>query len=762
MYLIMKFYVRFAVIVLFVFLNTLPGAARSAVKLEVNWEQFMNKQDMIWETLPEYWYESAFMGNGMLGLMIYKEPGKNYIRLETGNCSVHDHRKGDNDLFSIGRLLTGHFALHPKGKILDGKMRLDLWNAETIADIVTTSGKIHLHSFVHSDKMVIVTKVTTEGDEDGFQWEWVPAPSESPRYLFAKSIGKWIKVPEKYPLNPAPEISGTPTEGLSYQGLQAGGETAVGWKETRQKGERILWVNLTHTYPETNAREICSKELKDALHTGYKKLQKTHRQWWNAYYPASFLTLPEGVKENFYWIQMYKLASATRSDRALIDCTGPWLTVTPWPNAWWNLNVQLTYWPLNASNHLHLAGSLENALYNNLDQLRKNLPAPYRHETFGLGRTTNFRCASQQVGIPGVDEKPEIGNLTWACHNLWLIYRHKMDDNLLREKLFPLLRGAVNYYLYFLHEDPSDGKLHLPATYSPEYGSAEDCNYDLALLRWGCQTLIQSAARLKIDDPLLPQWKKVLEKLTPYPQDENGLFIGRNTPYAFSHRHYSHLLAVYPLYLLNKERAEDVELIEKSLSYWQGKTGAHQGYSLTGASSISAALGKGNDALSYLNKLFGRFLSVNTLYRESGPVIETPLSGVQAIHDMLLQSWGGKIRIFPAVPDAWQDIAYSNLLAEGAFCISASRKNGKTEFIEIKSLAGEPCVIVTDIPHPVFKGKHQSEVKASHLDGNTWQISMKKGETVVIYSEGTSPELVIRPVENKIIRSFGKKNGKKL
>lgn len=67
--------------------------------------------------------------------------------------------------------------------------------------------------------------------------------------------------------------------------------------------------------------------------------------------------------------------------------------------------------------------------------------------------------------------------------------------------------------------------------------------------------------------------------------------------------------------------------------------------------------GKGNDALAYLNKLFGRFLSVNTLYRESGPVIETPLSGAQSIHDMLLQSWGGKIRVFPAVPDAWQDVA---------------------------------------------------------------------------------------------------------
>lgn len=78
---------------------------------------------MIWEKLPEYWYDSAFLGNGKLGLMIYKEPGKNYLRLETGNCDVHDHRT-KRDVFGIPRLLTGHFALHPKGKIINGTMLL--------------------------------------------------------------------------------------------------------------------------------------------------------------------------------------------------------------------------------------------------------------------------------------------------------------------------------------------------------------------------------------------------------------------------------------------------------------------------------------------------------------------------------------------------------------------------------------------------------------------------------------------------------------
>lgn len=45
-----------------------------------------------------------------------------------------------------------------------------------------------------------------------------------------------------------------------------------------------------------------------------------------------------------------------------------------------------------------------------------------------------------------------------------------MDRSVLRDTLFPLLRKAVNYYLHFLTPG-ADGKLHLPATFSPSTAS---------------------------------------------------------------------------------------------------------------------------------------------------------------------------------------------------------------------------------------------------------------------------------------------------
>ena len=64
------------------------------------------------------------------------------------------------------------------------------------------------------------------------------------------------------------------------------------------------------------------------------------------------------------------------------------------------------------------------------------------------------------------------------------------------------------------------------------------------------------------------------------------------------------------------------------------------------------------------------------MYVESGgrnPVLETPLSAAASIMELLLQSWGGKIRVFPAVPEDWNDASFDQLRAQGGFLVSASR-----------------------------------------------------------------------------------------
>ena len=123
------------------------------------------------------------------------------------------------------------------------------------------------------------------------------------------------------------------------------------------------------------------------------------------------------------------------------------------------------------------------------------------------------------------------------------------------------------------------------------------------------------------------------------------------------------------------------------------------------------------------------------MYDEGSPVIESPLSYATSIHDMLLQSWGGKIRVFPAAPEKWCDVAFQHFRAQGAFLVSAKKVQGQTQFVKIESLEGSPCIVQTDISDPRFYINGE-EITGSDLihkdDKDFYEIALKKGVSVII------------------------------
>jgi len=717
---------------------------------QIDWKTFMSKQDMIWNRLPQTWYEAPFMGNGSMGTYICKEPGKNAIRIDVNNSMVHDHRKDDKSIYGRCRLLIGYFLLQPVGEITSGTMRLDLWNAETRSCIRTASGEIKLKAYVTSESpYIIVEAEATEGEKD-FRWQFYPESTDSPRQLNAIRKKSKNHLKKDYVSNPPSQLY--ERNGLDYcwQPLLDGGGTATVWKEMRKGNKRILVISNAHSFPEMNALQKAETALTNLQIADLPALRQAHQDWWHAYYPQSFISLPDKKIENFYWAQIYKLASATRIGGGLLDNSGPWQVLTPWPNAWWNLNVQLSYWPVYTSNRLELGMPIVDVVNDNFENLINNVPEAYRKDAAALPVATDFNLVGTDIRVPGSNPFAQVGNLPWLCHNLWLQYRYSMDEAILRNVIFPTLRRAINFYIPFLEKD-EQGILHLKETYSPEYGNAKDCNYDIALLRWGCETLLETCRILSIDDNLCPTWQHIVDNLTNYPQNENGIMIGKDVPYSHSHRHFSHLLMFYPLYLLNAEQQGSKELLEKSIEHWHSMPDNILGFSYTGASLLYAAFGEGNKALEKLNGLFALTLRPNTMYMESGPVIETPLSGAQCVHDMLLQSWGKKIRVFPAVPSQWKNIQFKDLRTEGAFLVSAVRKEGKTINIQIKSLAGEPCTLQTDMKNPIVKiGNATLTTKGE----NEYALDLKKGETVTITTQ-TDAISAISPVDGEGQNFFG-------
>ncbi|MDX3759714.1 glycosyl hydrolase family 95 catalytic domain-containing protein [Streptomyces sp. AK02-04a] len=733
----------------------LPAQARAADHADTSdpWRTVLDDADLVWQRMPKTWYEGPYLGNGFLGSGIYAEPGTetgsfSAVRFNVQHSQVQDHRPEFGSLFGLARLPIGWFTLEPVGAITGLDWRLGLRDAELTGTLTTDQGTLTLRALVHSSRSVLAVEVTPSEGERDFRWVFHPADAISPRADFKP-------LPDGYQGNPPAEVATHDGVSAAVQPLLSGGQHVTAWRERTRGSTRSLYVHVAHSYPKSTALGRALATVRGASALPYDLLAGTHRAWWHAYYRKCFLSLPDARIQRFYWIQLYKAASAARRDAPVMATSGPWLESTPWPNTWWNLNVQLEYWLIHGSNHLEL-DAVTWALSEFRGNLSKEVSDRYRADSLGIPRTTDPQLVNGAagtltgygVGIPGQDPPtPEVGNLTWALHNVWLSYRHTMDESILRDVLFPLLRKAVNYYLHFL-EPGTDGKLHLPATFSPEYGgNSRDCNYDLMLLTWGCRTLLESAQRLGLDDELAPRWREVLAKRVAYPTDANGFMIGADIPFAKSHRHYSHLLAVYPLYELTGRTPDERALIEKSLAHWVGFEGALQGYTFTGAASMSALLGKGEDALKYLGQLMTRFIQPNTMYKESGPVIETPLSAAQSLHDMVCQSWGGVVRVFPALPAEWADLTVHDFRTQGAFLLSAVRKGGATRWVRLVSEAGAPCVVRHGIGGAIdVRDGRGRQLRYETVGEGTIQVTLRRGESALITAKGDRPDLTVTPV----------------
>jgi alpha-L-fucosidase len=730
------------------------GRSESAgVQLKVDWPDFMARNDLVWDRMPTSYYEGPFQGNGLLGTVFFLDhEAANTVRFEIGRTDVYDPRHSlgggrftsNYQTYDV-RLPIGQLLLEPVGKITGAQFRTDLWNAETRGEITTTAGTIGLRVLVPHGDDVIVIEIKTSENEREAKFRVRPEQGNNPLGTLKGYIGD-----EPGQMKPNPPFVVKQVDGLEVaaQPLLAGGDYATTWKEVRHDADRrTVFLTVASAIPAGGAATKAVKSLRDSIARGTAAMEKDHRDWWHAFYPASFVTLPDARLESFYWIQWYKLASAMRAGGPVVDLMGPWFKKTSWPACWVNLNLQLAHFTVHTGNHLELGEGLCDWLERDKKYLIENGPEEIRADSAVLGNPVGLRLSATENGYP-----KHLIALPWLMQLYYTQYRCTMDDERLRHSIYPLLRRTMNVYLHRAKLG-DDGFYHLGRGYSDEYGYAENPNLDLQMLRWGLETLVASAERLKIADPLLPKWKDILAKLMPYPVDEHGLMIGSDVPFAKPHRHYSHLLGIFPLYVINIDDQPDMrEILKKSISRHTDIDGDNCMYKFTGSSSLSAALGDGDRALQMLERSLqilppqqAPTVMPNTLYSEGmDPTFESPISAARNMLDMVLQSWGRSIRVFPACPSTWKDAAFHDLRAEGAFLISAVRKGGRTQFVRVKSLAGEPCRIQCDLPEPVrWIGPETVNLRRNH---GAIELDLKKGEEAILYSGDVPPSLDIAPL----------------
>ncbi|WP_442509516.1 glycosyl hydrolase family 95 catalytic domain-containing protein [Novipirellula sp. SH528] len=710
----------------------------------VNWSEMLADHDLTWNRLPQTWKEAPFLGNGEQGTMMYQIDAKT-LRWDVGDSAAHDHRPLDQDdlaeknapVLNRGRHFIGHLrVIFPKA-LGQSKSKLSLWDAEASGTIRSEAGAARWTTMVHATEPVMRFELSSEGELDGARFSYVPEQATNPRAIRAKT--------PRNPANPPPVVTKF-ADGVqvAVHNLHAGGQTAVAWLTVESGHQQTLWLSVKHSYPERDASSQAVSAVRTAAAADPTDWITRHRDWWHRYYRQSFVSTGDRFWDAFYWIQQYKLASATRDKGWILDNQGPWLQPTAWNATWWNLNAQLAHSGFAGANRRGMGSALSHRLDLCRDNLARNVAEAYQADSYALGRSSSGWDLLGHAGQPGTGRPPmdanigrECANLLWALHNVDLEYRYWQDTSLRDRVLYPLLVRAVNYYRHFLTEE-ADGYLHLPETYSPEYRKAADCTYDLDLLRWGNARLLSLAAEMGVtetEEPLITKWQEIQTKLVPTHVNDTGRMIGRNVALTGRHRHFSHLLAIYPLRTLTPETPADRELIETSLDHWHSFGGSMAGYSLTGGACLAAVLGDGDRALEFLGGLKS-FLHTNTFYSEAGglPVIETPLHGATTIQEMLLQSWGGRLRVFPAVPQQWSDVQFHRLRGEGAYLVSARREQGATQWLHVSAEAGGSVEVQPQLAGAQWVGS--AGVKVEVLESGVYQVDLPKEGHVLFWPQG--------------------------
>jgi alpha-L-fucosidase 2 len=205
------------------------------------------------------------------------------------------------------------------------------------------------------------------------------------------------------------------------------------------------------------------------------------------------------------------------------------------------------------------------------------------------------------------------------------------------------------------------------------------------------------------------------------------------------------MMAFHPLGILDFDNVTDKQIIEKSILRME-KNGTSEwcGYSFSWLANMYARMHRGEDAARVLRIFSTCFCSPNSFHLNGDQckagyssmtydpfTLEGNFAFASGVQEMLIQSHGGIIRIFPAVPDKWKDISFENLRTEGAFLVSAAKKEGMIDSFTITAPEGGTAHI--RLPFPTFFiGSSEKVINMSSSGNKELVLKFEKGGHAVI------------------------------
>jgi hypothetical protein len=499
-----------------------------------------------------------------------------------------------------------------------------------------------------------------------------------------------------------------------------------------------------NTHPHKHITETIEK----AAALGYEELRRRHTEDYSTFFNRVNLDLggvenkstdslladykagkPDPYLEELYFqFGRYLLISSSRKGTLPGNLQGLWNQYdrSPWSAGYWhNINIQMNYWPAFTTNLAELFES-----YAHMNKAFRKLAQRYADEYLAQIRNENpsaeYAVPVNESGTgkngwavgtggwpyaldkpaPNSHSGPGTGGLTAKL--FWDYYDYTRDREILRETVYPVLSGMVDFLCKTVIE--KDGLLLAHPSSSPEqraddkYYQTTGCAFDQQMIYENHRDCIAAARILGIEDKTVRTAKEQLDKLDPVIVGESGQIKEYREEKKYGeigdplHRHISQLVALSPGQAINQDTPEWLAAAKVTLA---ARGDRSTGWAMAHRLNAWARVKDGEHAYLVFQTLL-RNGTLNNLWDTHPPFqIDGNYGGTAGVTEMLLQSssqsnsrnGGIVIEPLPALPSEWAAGRFDGLVARGNFVVGCEWESGKLRTMTVTARRGGICRI---------------------------------------------------------------------